>query len=1343
MTALLTQSKLNFIFIPNMLEKSMTDELKFPRKYLYLLTAIGLTIIVFAFIYYGDRKTAKRDQYAESLKAVSKLKIEQMVGWNEDRRLYTETISKDKSVINFLQKLTLAGSTENYREDLQELLSHYLGSDELINITFADNNKKFLISLYKEHINFYEGISETLEEVELTKRTVITDIHKPEGYDVHYGVVSPVYSNKKFIGMVITEFSLKRILNNVIPQWPYSSSTGEIVIAAKKDDKVQLLSKLKTENSTELENLFPISDSLPAAYAVKGYKGLVEGIDYKKDEVLAYVDSIPGTNYYLIAKINSDEVYSSLRPLRAWLVLSIVVLFAAAALIFLALWKSGSEKFYKKQLLVENEKNILKKHNEYLSKHANDMIFLISSEGEIIDVNEKACLVYEYTRDEFLKMKTEDLRVETEKPMFQIHLQKINTQSGYLFETIHKTKSGKVFSVEISSRFFEINNKKLIQSIVRDITERKTAEEAIRRSELRFRTLAETSNDLIFIYRTKPQMHVEFVSPSVSKVLGYSTEDFQNDPLFELQIIHPDDAAHIFGDYNHKKESKNHLLRYIHKNGSTVWLEQTRVIHFDQTNNIQLIFCTSRDVTERITIQKSLEESEKRYKSLARFIPVGIYRADMECNCLYANEKWCEIAGVSAKDAVGKGWMKSVHPDDIDLLMNKWVELLKGKDAGITEFRLIKPNKEISHVLGSIVPEYDNDGIIKGFVGSVTDISENKRMEKAIQYQNLMYETLLKTTIEGIHILDENGNVIHANESFCKLLGYTEEEALTLNVSDWNELYEGEFFRRERDAIIERPNIFEATMKRKNGVVIDAEISATGIVFNDTFMIFCSARDITERKRVQKQIADSETKFRSLYELANDSILLIDPDNFRITDCNPAAEQLFGTDKNNIIGKMPADLSPALQPDGSISEIVSEHYMKKCKENNFARFEWTHHKYFEQPVLVEISLKKITMNSQVIIQAIIRDLTEIKKQEDQIKLLYRSVEQSPASIVLTNTRGEIEYANPSCLKLTGFTKEELIGNNPRLLQSGLTPSDTYEQLWSTILNGEEWRGEFLNRKKNGELYWETAVVSPVKNEAGEIIHFVAVKENITERKRIEEELVQAKEKAEEMNRIKNAFLANISHELRTPLVGILGGASIINEEAENPEIKEFSRLIFESGNRLNDTLNSIIDISKLESSIHHAKIDKVNLIPLIKEKLEQFKPAAENKNLKLIFTNGIDKAFVHADDEMLKKSIHYLVHNAIKYTEKGEIKLSIEKVDHSFLLKVSDTGIGIPESFKESIYEPFRQASEGLARRFEGNGLGLAITKKFVDLMNGDLWFESSEGIGTTFYLKLKRVDVN
>lgn len=1321
----------------------MTDELKFPRKYLYLLTAIGLTIIVFAFIYYGDRKDAKRDQYAESLKAVSKLKIEQMVDWNNERRRYTETISKDKSVINFLQKISLAGSAEIYREELNDLISHYIGSDELINISFADTDNRLLISLYKEHEQFYEGISETLERAESTQKTVMTDIHKPEGYDVHYGVVSPVFSNKKLIGLVITEFSLKRILNNVIPQWPYSSSTGEIVVAVKKGENIQMLSKLKTENHPELNNIFPLSDSLPAALAVKGFTGVVEGIDYKKDEVLAYLDSVPGTNYHLITKINTDEVYSSLRPLRAWLVISIVIFFSVAALVFLALWKSGSEKFYKKQLQIENEKNILQKHNEYLSKHANDMIFLISPEGEIIDVNEKACRVYEHSRDEFLRMKTEDLRVETEKPMFHIHLQKINSLDGYLFETIHKTKSGKVFSVEISSRFFEINNKRLIQSIVRDITERKAAEEALRRSEVRFRTFAETSNDLIFIYRTKPKMHVEFISPSVTKVLGYTPGDFQNDPLFELQIIHPDDAAHIFGDYNHNKESKNLLLRYTHKNGNTVWLEQTRVIHFDQTHNIELIFCTSRDITEKISIQRSLEESERRYKSLARFIPVGIYRADIECNCLYANEKWCEIAGVSAKDALGKGWMKSVHPDDVELLMKKWNDLLNGIDAGITEFRLVKPNKEISHVLGRIVPEYDNNGSIKGFVGSVTDITENRRMEKAIQYQNLMYESLLKTTIEGIHILNENGDVIHANESFCKLLGYTEEEVLTLNVSDWNELYTGEFFVRERDAILQQPNIFEATMKRKNGTIIDAEISATGIVFNDMFMIFCSARDITERKRVQKQIADSETKFRSLYELANDSILLIDPDNFRITDCNPAAEQLFGTDKNNIIGKMPADLSPALQPDGSISEIISEHHMLKCKENNFERFEWTHYKYFEQPVLVEISLKKITMNSQVIIQAILRDLTEIKKQEEQIKLLHRSIEQSPASIVITNTRGEIEYVNPSCLELTGYEKEELIGVNPRLLQSGLTPAVTYEQLWSTILNGEEWRGEFLNRKKNGELYWETVVISPVKNEAGEIIHFVAVKENITERKRIEAELVQAKEKAEEMNRIKNAFLANISHELRTPLVGILGGASIISEEVENKEIKEFSRLIFESGKRLNDTLNSIIDISKLESSLHHPKIEKVNLIPVVKEKLEMFRESAELKNLKLIFTNGIDNAFVHADDEMLKKSIHYLIHNAVKYTEKGEVKLSIEKIDHSFLLKVSDTGIGIPQSFKESIYEPFRQASEGLSRKFEGNGLGLAITKKFVVLMNGDLWYDSIEGEGTTFYLKLKRVDVN
>ncbi|QQS37227.1 MAG: PAS domain S-box protein [Ignavibacteriales bacterium] len=1314
---------------------------RFPRKYYILISGLAMVIAAISIFYYDYRQTAVVDGYAASLEALTELKKDILVKWNDERLDYAKMISNDKRIADFLISANTGSAGKSDIEALVKSISHYRYSDELLNISLVDSKYELIYSIADTHKVFYESIEPLLARAKLSGKIEISEIHQPEDYDIHHSIMVPVYRNHKFVGSLITEFSLKNIFTLAVPKWPFSTSTGETLIATQDGDNVRFISKLINEKTVDLKLETPMSDSLPASMAIKGKRGIVEGFDYKNDEVLAYVDSIPGTNYVIVSKINKSEIDLSLSPARIYIFISAVILFAAVLSIIIGQWKVNTAKFYKEQLKLETEKNKLQTYNDFLSKYANDMIFLINEEGKILDANEKACNVYGYSKEEFLTMHSGDVRIESERTYFEEHLKHINEHDGYIFETSHKTKNGKTFPVEVSSRFFQVDGQKYIQAIVRDISERQSAADSLRKSEQRFRTFAETSDDVIYIYRTTPKLHFEFVSPSLENVLGYKPEEFYNNPLFELQLIHPDDSANIFGNYKSPSEQKSQVIRYIAKDGHTVWMEQTRIIHFDRSQNIEFIYSSARDITKRIMIQKSLEKSEHRYKSLAKFLPVGMYRADFAGNCLYVNEKWCELTGMTPDEAFGKGWLKSIYPADKDLVLNKWKQLLENNETISAEYRLIKSDNSIVWVLGSVTSEFDSEGNTSGFVGSVTDISEIKLMEETIRYQNLRYDTLLKSTAAAVHILDGNGNVIQANDAFCKLLGYTSDEALMLNVSDWNESYSGEVFQIAKKEVFEKPNLFESTMKMKNGTTIDAEISATGIKFNDQEMIFCTALDITERKKIQKQIADSELKFRSLYELANDAILLIDPETYRILDCNPAAEELFGMDENSIIGKMPADLSPAIQPDGSISEIISEYYLKKCNENGFVRFEWEHYRFFEQPLNVEVSLKKINMDNNGLVQAIIRDMSNLKKHEEQIKLLFRSIEQSPTSVVITDINGNIEYANPKCLELTGYTREEVTGQNPRILQSGQTPKEIYEQMWQTILNGEEWRGEFLNRKKNGALYWETAVISPVKNDTGEILHFVAVKEDVTERKIMESELLKAKEKAEEMNKLKSAFLANMSHELRTPLVGILGGASIINEESNEPEIKEFSELILNSAKRLNDTLNSIIDISKIESSQQPVRICELNIAPILKEIISPFIAQAEAKKLTFNYSNGIDSAFVFADESLFNKSVNYVINNAIKFTEKGHIDLSLEQIDHSFVIKVADTGIGIPDSFRQNIFSPFRQASEGLSRKFEGNGLGLAITKKFVELMNGEIWFESIEGAGTTFYMKFRRVN--
>jgi PAS domain S-box-containing protein len=367
----------------------------------------------------------------------------------------------------------------------------------------------------------------------------------------------------------------------------------------------------------------------------------------------------------------------------------------------------------------------------------------------------------------------------------------------------------------------------------------------------------------------------------------------------------------------------------------------------------------------------------------------------------------------------------------------------------------------------------------------------------------------------------------------------------------------------------------------------------------------------------------------------------------------------------------------------------------------------------------------------------ITDVTELKVSEQQLRNLSRAVEQSPVLIELTDLNGNILYVNPKFEEVTGYKLGEVITENARILKSGETPVEEYKELWDTLLKGGTRTGQFHNKRKNGELYWESSVISPILNKKGEITNYLAVKEDITQRKESERELILAKEKAEEMNRLKSSLLANMSHELRTPLISILGYSELIQEEDLDSFIKDMAKNINNSGIRLLTTLNNLLQFSKMESENIKPKLGKIDINLLLKEVLNSFNNAIKNKGLSLFTEFESDTLYALSDKILLTEIFTNLLQNAIKFTLKGNIRVCTKVADDFIIIKVIDTGIGIPDEHQEMIFDEFRQVSEGLGRSFEGTGLGLTITKKFTKLLGGDISVESKVNSGSTFTLTL------
>lgn len=502
------------------------------------------------------------------------------------------------------------------------------------------------------------------------------------------------------------------------------------------------------------------------------------------------------------------------------------------------------------------------------------------------------------------------------------------------------------------------------------------------------------------------------------------------------------------------------------------------------------------------------------------------------------------------------------------------------------------------------------------------------------------------------------------------------------------------------------------------------------------------------------------------------------------------------------------------------------------------------------------------------------DETEIIQQQAEINRLFAAVSQTSSSILVTDLNGTIEYVNPAFEKMTGYTSEEAIGRNPRFLQSGQTPGETYIQLFEQITNGNPWRGEFINKRKNGEIYYESAVITPVKDSAGKTVNYLAIKDDITlmrnyqktiqeqvkllenvlellpvgvwimdERgvilrgnsmaqkiwegakyvgmegireykarwyktgeeilqrewasfralsnreisineeieiefndgrkkiiynsavpmintsgeltgaiivneditaiKQAENELIAAKERAEESNRLKGSFLANMSHELRTPMIGVLGYSEIMYDGDFGDEVTEYSRLIHKSGKRLLDTLNLILDLSRIEAGKIDLKNDNVDLVKTTVDVIQNFRGAAERNGLYIRFDTEFLFLNVRSDERLLINILDNLVNNAVKYTPTGGVTVSISSVEKNeagkrmVKISIADTGIGIAKENHELIFEEFRQVSEGTDRGYEGSGLGLSITKKFLEKLNGAITLESEAGCGSVFHIFL------
>ena len=387
-----------------------------------------------------------------------------------------------------------------------------------------------------------------------------------------------------------------------------------------------------------------------------------------------------------------------------------------------------------------------------------------------------------------------------------------------------------------------------------------------------------------------------------------------------------------------------------------------------------------------------------------------------------------------------------------------------------------------------------------------------------------------------------------------------------------------------------------------------------------------------------------------------------------------------------------------------------------------------------------------------------RDISELKFMEDVLRKFSQAIEQSPVSVVITNDQGLIEYVNPKFCELTGYDPSEVIGQNPRILKSGQTPPAEYCALWQTITAGREWVGDFLNKKKNGELFWERAHLSCLKDTSGKITHYLGIKENITDRKLAEKALQEANqllqaatERANEMadhanaaNAAKSEFLANMSHEIRTPLNGVLGMLELLLDAGLSDEQARYAQIAQNSSQSLLEVINDILDFSKIEARKLTLETLDFSLPDLLDNLLDALTLRTQEKGIVLgcVVAPEIPPG-LQGDVGRLRQILINLAGNAVKFTSQGEIVIRVTQLAETAAgvklhFSVRDTGIGIPADKTEKLFAKFSQLDSSTTRLYGGTGLGLAISKQLVELMGGEIGVRSEPGKGSEFWFTVQ-----